>query len=1513
MSVNWQKLRPWNGSQHSAFEELCCQLAAYESAPQSSAFIRKGAPDAGIECYWILLNGDEWGWQAKFFPFTPGRVQWQQLDNSVKTALDKHPRLTQLTICLPVDRQDPRIDEQQWFMDKWNESVEKWKKWAKAKGMSVEFLYWGEHEIIERLSREEHRGRHFFWFNEESFSQQWFEYHRDEAISDAGPRYTPELNVELPIARIFDGLGRTPVFFQRLKNLSNTIRKAFSIIQHQESKEWVRPENHALYESVPELLSRLEQIDHIEQERIDFESIEKWAKQAEQLARSCSEDLGHQKKAKSESSERQQKSTEHSRQKRRLEDIQEDFYALFSALYEFREFIGSHEARLSNLSALLLTGEAGTGKTHLFCDIAQQRIRDGLPTVLLLGGQFDNREPWTQISELLGISCKKDAFLGALEAAAQARGTKALLLIDALNEGDGKYLWQKHLAGMLKTLSRYPWIAFAISVRTTYETLVVPPGLVPERLIQHVHYGFAEYEYQAMRTFFEYFHLERPSIPLLLPEFQKPLFLKWFCLGLSNKGLTKVPKGLRGITAIFVFFIESVSEKLYRSGKLDFDPSSRIFQKAIESLAQLMADDGRKWLPRELAQATINAFLPTHGYENSLFRHMLTEGILAERRFPTGESNTWQDGIQFAYERFTDHLIARYLLDKHLNIEYPSDSFSPGQPLGELLKDQHSCLMNSGLIEAFSVQLPERTHKELAELIPHSNDCHTFRKAFVESVIWRKSDCFFNSAIDYVNKHVLQYNDTHTLFYNALLTIASYHDHPFNADFLHKTLMKYELAIRDAWWSIFLCHQYGKHSAVDRLVEWAWSEEDKTHIDDESIRLCCTALSWFLTTSHRYLRDKSTKALVALLTPRIHVLRDILAAFITVNDPYVLERLLAVAYGCALRGTDINALAELAQDIYDLIFKNGTPPPHILLRDYARGVIEYALLQGADLEINIEHVKPPYNSEWSFDIPTELELRKREVNKDLSDEEWQAKQYLFYSAMGEGDFARKIIGTDHAAFAWSSRRIGESLPQSRKESYEAFFASLKEDQKKIFIKYEVLRHYQYLDDEAKNKLSDHELSYRQLQEELERAEIELRERLEKDQILIFEELVNPYLKTHPMYGDEYRFQQFDSQIAQRWILNRVFELGWSAERFGQFDRWVQDDLYGHSETPERIGKKYQWIAYHEFLAQVSDNFEFQGNLDEHPAKYDGSWKIGVRDIDPSVVFQQTHRQFLEPYSHTWWFPTSYDFKAEEIDDASWLRRSDDLPGLNSLIEVTNPEDSSRWLALEAYYTWKQSPPSEEEKYTIPRREIWYMLRSYIVKKSDMNPLFEWATRQNFFGRWMPEWNEITHHVFLGEFFSMPAFQNIPYYPLQGWTHETKSGEPLPTNVVVTADQYMPEFSRDSSVSSGDIVKIYTPSKWLAENMGLHWDGVEGRFFDAQGKLIAYDPSVREPGVGVLLMNRKSFLEFLDDERYDVLWTILGEKLIHNKRSSPRLMEFSGAYRLLNGKLQGCTKLKPHEG
>jgi hypothetical protein len=844
----------------------------------------------------------------------------------------------------------------------------------------------------------------------------------------------------------------------------------------------------------------------------------------------------------------------------------------------------------------------------------------------------------------------------------------------------------------------------------------------------------------------------------------------------------------------------------------------------------------------------------------------------------------------------------------------------PDQPLGPFIKDEWTCWRNRGLIEAFAIQLPERIKKELTEIAPECAEYQSLREAFVESWIWRDPKAITDATLNYLNEHALKYEDTQNQFLNALLTVASNLDHPYNADFLHRHLKDLELAERDAWWSIFLHYQYGKHGAVDRLVDWAWSSEDKSHIDDEPIRLCGIALAWFLTTSNRYLRDRATKALVSLLTERIHVLRQIICEFLDVNDPYVLERLFAVAYGCAMRSTDNDAIGELAKDIYEWIFKKGESPPHILLRDYARGVIELILHLGIALHIDMEKVRPPYKSEWpSFEIPTEEELKKYgEWQEGMPDEEW-ARVHLYSSVMGFGDFARYIIGTNFEQFEWSSRRLGEIKKPTLKATYEDFIQSLTDGQHAAWDKYLDARQKAIkivispaLDGDRRNEkiIPFSDLSEEELEKAVESSEQAFRKTLDRKKLKIFEKFVFPHINQPTPHKSE---ERFNLSIAQRWILKRVFDLGWTVERFGQFDREANRYLYGReANKPERIGKKYQWIAYHEFLARLSDNFEFRGEpWSNRSGKYEGPWQIGVvRDIDPSFLLKRKESERWQPQTNTWFFPSSYDAWDSESDDVTWLKSTEDLPKIEPLIEVTNPEDGTRWFVLEAFYRWEQPTSPGEERFEIPRRDIWYMLKSYIVKKSDMDELFEWAKEQNFMGCEMPKSHELIR-VFLGEFFWAPAFlyHDIPYYHHDGWT----SGDNrIPREVLVSADQYMQECTgHDCSIN--ETIHLYLPAKWIADRMGLRWNGVEGYFFDDRDNVIAFDPSVRTPGPGALLINRDAFLKFLNENGYDILWTIIGEKNIIGVQRSLNdwkgRLEVSGAYRIHESKVDGAINTR----
>jgi hypothetical protein len=530
MSSNWNGLRTWNGSQERAFEELCCQLAAGEQYRTGSRFVRKGAPDAGVECLWRLPSGDEHGWQAKFFQSPPSPSQWSQIDASVKTVLEKHPKLTRYTMCLPVDRSDARLPRQKSFLDKWSERVEKWNSWAHRRTMAVDFIYWGDSEFANRLSREENRGRYWFWFNRDELTLAWFRKKLEVAIDNAGDRYTPRIHVDLPLSQYFDALGRTPAFHERLNDLYRRLLEAARGFRTPYVTEGAKQAAARASDAVGRLSELLDGVlipleEDPRQGWVKRIPSEKIARLAETLAEGMDQTWTSLNRACHESDVQEPASEDLKVAKRRLEDDATHCLRLATAANQIASFCDQTEARVADRPALLLTGEAGQGKTHLLCDVGERDIKAGRPRILLHGCQFGDAEPWSQIIRILGLSCSADEFRGALEAAAQAFGCRILILIDALNESERRSSWEKFLSGMLTEISWSPWLGIALSVRSSYESVVIPDGLVPERLARVVHSGFQEHENEAVHRFFEHFGI-LPTIPLLVPEFTKPLFLR---------------------------------------------------------------------------------------------------------------------------------------------------------------------------------------------------------------------------------------------------------------------------------------------------------------------------------------------------------------------------------------------------------------------------------------------------------------------------------------------------------------------------------------------------------------------------------------------------------------------------------------------------------------------------------------------------------------------------------------------------------------------------------------------------------------------------------------------------------------------------------------------------------------------------------------------------------------------------------------------------------------------------
>jgi len=526
LTIEWQNIKSFNNSKNNAFEELICQLAREESIANKKEFYRIAAPDGGVEAYCVLDNDEEYGWQAKYFS-SMGTSQWSQLKESFETALLKHPNLTKYYICIPLDRKDPRIkkksgENQSWLMDKWNEYTKKWIEYAKNQGRNITFEYWGSSELVHRLSEEKHAGRRLFLFSKEEFSNAWFKSQVKNSVENLGHRYTAELNVELDISKSFDALSKNNDFRTILKNEFHLLFKALN------NSKIDTLEDEIVNDAISSLYDQFDLSIKTELQFFDISLINKSCDVIQNYFWEYQQSLEENKGSSSDSV------------KYEIHHINQ----ALTVLYNFKEFADNSMMKLANQPVMLLSGNAGIGKSHLLADIALKRIGQNNGCVFLLGQHLTSEEsPWTQIlNNSLRLKCNEHELLGALNAKAEAQGERLLFIIDAINEGKGLYFWENHILGFINDFSHYPWLSLVLSVRSSYAELLIPESLISgDNIIRIVHHGFENIEYQASGFFFSHYGIELPSIPFLHPEFSNPLFLKLFCEGLNRSGYKRIP------------------------------------------------------------------------------------------------------------------------------------------------------------------------------------------------------------------------------------------------------------------------------------------------------------------------------------------------------------------------------------------------------------------------------------------------------------------------------------------------------------------------------------------------------------------------------------------------------------------------------------------------------------------------------------------------------------------------------------------------------------------------------------------------------------------------------------------------------------------------------------------------------------------------------------------------------------------------------------------------------------
>ena len=1369
LDVDFHQIAPRCGGQREAFEELCCQLA-HRTTTDNSTYVRlHGAGgDGGVECFAETSNSDRIGWQAKYVFDIESLLK--QVAQSFKTALDVHPTLNRYVVCFPFDLTGSTRRRGLSSSEKFDEWRRASQEKARKCGRQVEIEIWPSSFLRGLLLKYDPSGgiREYF-FNRTVLTNEQFIEHLASVEKTAGPRYTPELSVRTNLWKWCAAFGRSDEWSRELENMLRTCRtncdrflsRSMSTQTDLTLSDWPNSLHSDLQLATSEIISLFDNCASLisSDDRALFascvSSIDHALERLTYIESELTNDLETKYgSGKASSPGFRQFMAEHlvSFPTANLDDTTK----AITSLKDARNWLRSEDCSLAYERSFVLSGAAGVGKTHGLCDAAKRRLDDGLLTCVIFGHAFQGQpDPWTRLSESLGlpITLGMNGVLAALNAAGEATARPLVICIDAVNETRPRRYWRERLASFSMAIARLSHVRLIVSCRTSYLPICIPERYDPP-VVEYL--GFSGIEHHACREFFQYYGLEAPIEPILQPELSNPLYLRLLCTTLQSKGLSRIPKGWRGLIPTIKAFLNEKEERF--SVEHETSVMANVVKGSLKVLAREIADSRDTMVSASKAQEVISNANP-RARSLPVLDWLIREDLLIEDAPCTDQYWDEESSIRLAFERLGDFLIASEILDR-----VGPDNIARSSQQGELLHSFWSepavVARNRGILAALSIIIPEiEPDLELPDLV----DDEQIRRELIQIAVQAFTDRN-PASISEASASILQEALKIPSFAaKAMDTVLSVSWQPSKVDalWLDEFLKLQPLASRDAVWCHYLHDRFETRGSVHRLIV-AVHELSLEGLDPEIAKRWCSVLLWFTAAADRRVKDKATRAATEILAAQPKILAPVLTRFITCDDDEVKERALLSCYGALI----LSRNSAIVRPIIALLQENYIHTPqefdNALIRDDIKSIADLGHFLDVLPENTVPHLSMcPIASKWPLSLPTQKQL-----------ETWA--QLIFTPNEFQSDF-----------FKYSMNCLRPWEHAIRKSDMAA------------------------------------------------------------------------------------------------WILQRAaHHLGYQDSGCEKYDKYMLSKYGGGRGKPawaERIGKKYQWIAMYQLASRLYDHVEKQPRGWEPEPSVQPYILLEERKLDPTI----------RPYTVTdttdkdsWWLARPQGFGQLDIcSDEEWVYRETVIPSLSDLVSVVR-HSGQKWRVLVSHSS--RDNRNHETRLDGTFRDSWMQVRSYLVCIQDVDAVFEFLHRRNFFGNWMPEATSWSYG-FVGEYPWAAPFKPRPE------EREWSQGDEVtfPSKCEPSWNEINIEWEYDPTLPSSSHVVV--PSDVFFVQNNLWWNGQDGHRLIG-GQTVFRDPSISEGGPASLLADDDEFRRILEQLGMSIVWTLYGGKWIlggHDSRNIPR--------------------------
>lgn len=735
---------------------------------------------------------------------------------------------------------------------------------------------------------------------------------------------------------------------------------------------------------------------------------------------------------------------------------------------------------------------AGCGKTHMLCHITECEIEYGR-IYFCLGTEFQKGD------DAINVICNKYKWksedLVKLNDRLKENVKYATFIIDAINEGVGTDYWEEQIPKLENEFKKYSNFKLLISMRQMESTDHL------SSLMSHwvdIQLDGFENINQSIKEYIEKSNIAWNERYLKVYEFKNPLFLSVFCSTFHQLSAEEreTPQALE----IYRSYLRCKNRNI--CNWVDADSHFDLTELYLDKLAALSVKEyvGGD-LPRLQAHKIGNRLCRYRTWSQSLLHAMLKENLLLE--YSCGN----EDFITFEYDSMGDFMKADKVLQRYKNDKGVLDYIISGLTFYIKKQENNSNYVHfqNLVVTLLSMWKPDTN----VWVKPEFQKGGVLEKYFLSSLNYSPSldEQRINAAIQIIEQHN-KICDPLFLLKNLKFVENILLDRVF------EQLTAMSLHERDLKWTTLVNSLYDRFGLIDFNAHFVGHD-----LSPKVLQLVC----WLLTSSYPAVREFLVRVLKTQFDKNSNEFKPLFDIFKNINDPYVIQGLLAAVYGALLVKRDVNLSKDISNKIIEAYYiASEQIPMDIETRRWSMLIVQLA-----------GSLDETYDG-WNRIVAV---LKDKQCVSDIdfhAEEAMEGEEYFgtsygskqLHSSLYNWDFARYVIGIN------------------------SFLES------------------------------------------------------------------NIFINSH---NDGVRLRSIQDYCA--YIIKSEFE--WTDE-LSIYDSKLVDDGDRFNHKRERIGKKYQWLAYFKVLAILTDSCKVKVNIysdSEYEAEVNYPWYAGYNShFDPTLSY-----------------------------------------------------------------------------------------------------------------------------------------------------------------------------------------------------------------------------------------------------------------------------------------------------